>query len=89
MEEYILMIGEAAILATVILALFSLLQIYKQVQILERKLKKWARFYKQELYEDLRSLQRIAGGLDPINAVIAAKTEEIEELEKILSEEEE
>lgn len=88
MEEYILIIGEAAIFITAMIALFALLQIYKQVQTLERKLKKWARFYKQELYEDLRSLQRIAGGLDPINEVIAAKTEEIETLEKILREEE-
>lgn len=82
------MIGEILIVLCIVGVLYGLLQIYKYIQILERKLNKWARFYKQELYDDVRNLARIQGGLLKINKAIEIKREALATFERIYEREE-
>lgn len=88
MEETILILGEILIVLCIVGVLYGLLQIYKHIQILERKLIKWARFYKQELYDDVRNLTRIQGGLLKIDKAIEIKREALATFERIYEREE-
>lgn len=86
MEEIILMIGEILIVLCIVGSLYGLLQIYKHIQILERKLNKWARFYKQELVNDLAALNRIKAGVESIDSFIEETLDTIVELDEAIKE---
>ena len=86
MEEIILMIGEILIVLCIVGVLYGLLQIYKHIQILERKLKKWVRFYKQELSNDLMALEQIKAGRKSIDMFTTTKLQTLMELEDAIKE---
>ena len=86
MEEIILMIGEILIVLCIVGTLYELLQIYKYIQKLERKLIKWTRFYKQELLNNLAALNRIKAGVESIDSFIEEILDTIVELDEAIKE---
>ena len=86
MEEIILMIGEILIVLCIVGVLYGLLQIYKHIQILERKLIKWVRFYKQELSNDLEALELIQCGGKSLDMFTKTKLQTLMDLEDAIKE---
>ena len=86
MEELILNIGGILMFVCILLTLWGLLEIFKYILKIERKLIEWEKFYYRELKEELNTLNKIAAGMQPVDALMADVIFKIKAIEEVWNE---